>query len=142
MTPTQPAQTARPRWPAQPFDPIRAYLDYDGYADEMVLYFDGAPSPAVNDAIDTPSDSDTALLVGLGPDGKDTGEVVGIHVYPLLAGAARKPAYWGRLAEPEPPAELIARFVAEVRDMFERYWTPAPPVAEQLAGARRVRTEE
>jgi hypothetical protein len=77
-------------------------------------------------------------LVGLGPDGVDTGGVVGIHVYPLLAGAARHRPHWRRLAEPDPPAELVAAFGAGVRQLFERYWTPAPPMEEQLASIQRA----
>jgi len=32
----------------------------------------------------------------------------------------------------------VASFVAEVRALFERYWTPAPPIEEQIASAHRA----
>jgi len=139
MTATDPSAVHRPRWPDQPFDPARAYLNYDVIADDLVLYFGSEPVAAVSDLIDAPEGDDAAVLVGLGPGDEDTGEVVGIHVYPLLAGAHRKPAHWRRLAEPDPPAELVAGFVAEVRDLFERYWSPPPPLEEQLAALRPAR---
>jgi len=119
----------RPRWPDAPFDLARSRLRYGAFADELVLFFSEEPVASYVSGIDAPEHDDAAVLVGLGPGDEDTGEVVGIHVYPLLAGAHRKPAHWRRLAEPDPPAELVAGFVAEVRDLFERYWSP-PPVAK------------
>lgn len=128
-----------PRWPEEPFDLARSWLRYGAYGDELVLYFSPRPVPAISDGIEAPEGGDTAILVG---EGADAGKVVGIHVFPLLAGPAQHRPAWRRLAEPDPPAELVARFVAEVRDLFERHWAPAPPIAEQLAAIRRGRGEE
>ncbi len=58
--------------------------------------------------------------------------------WPASAGAARHRPHWRRLAEPDPPAELVAAFVAGVRYLFEQYWTPAPPMEEQLASTQRA----
>ncbi|HYO30987.1 MAG TPA: hypothetical protein VER37_10465, partial [Thermomicrobiales bacterium] len=123
--PYGPRRDGPARWPTDAFGD-RVWFDVDGVADDLLLYVGDRPVRAASDPIDSPTESDTAVLVGLGPDGVDTGGVVGIHVHPLLAGAARHRLHWRRLAEPHPPAELVAAFVAEVRELFERYWTPAP----------------
>ncbi len=142
ITSTNLLTSQRPRWPKQDFDPARAYVDYDEIADELVIYFGSEPIAAMSDLIDAPEGDDAALLLRLDADGRSTDEVVGIHVYPLVAGAARQPAHWRRLAAPNPPAELVENFVADVRDLFERYWTPAPPIEEQFAALRRTHPEE
>lgn len=129
--------TVRPRWPTSALDPARCWFDFDAVADELVFYFGGRPVPAVSDLIETSDGAAPAVLLGLDPDGEETGEIVGIHVYPLLAAAQARPA-WRALAEPDPPAEFVARFVAEVKDLFERYWTPAPPIEEQPVWSRRA----
>ncbi|MBA3416224.1 MAG: hypothetical protein H0U10_13465 [Chloroflexia bacterium] len=123
----------RPRWPERPFDVARAYLHYGAVADELRLWFDPEPTGWFSDLIDAPEGDDVAVMVGMDSEYQSTDEVVGIHVYPLLAGAARHRPHWRRLAEPGPPLEAVASFVSEVRDLFERYWTPAPPIDEQLA---------
>lgn len=129
---------ARPRWPVAPFDPPRAYLHDGTVADEFVLYFADQPIRSFSDLIDAPEGDDTAVLIGVDEDDAETGEVVGVRVYPLLAGAARTHPAWRALADPNPAPEAVARFVAEVEALFARYWTPAPPIAEQLARLRRV----
>lgn len=128
----------RPRWPDVPFALDRSYMHYGAFADEPVLFFSLVPVASYVSGIGVPEDDVAAIMVGLGPDDEGTGEVVGIHVYPLLAEAARKPAHWRRLAEPDPPAELVAAFVAEVSGLFERYWRPAPPIDEQFARTGRI----
>lgn len=127
---------SRPHWPVEPFDPARAYLHYGAVADELVLYFTDEPVRSFSDLIDAPEGDDTAVLVGLTADDEETNDVIGIHVYPLLAGAAEARPAWRALAEPAPPAEVVARFVAEVKELFDRFWTPAPPIEEQLARRR------
>ena len=32
----------------------------------------------------------------------------------------------------------VAEFVSEVAELFERYWTPPPPIEEQLARLARA----
>lgn len=131
----------RPRWPSAALDPASMRVRYGAYADELVVSFDDRPVASFSDPIDAPEGSDTAILVGMDADGRSTDEVVGIHVFPLLEGPAKHRPAWRRLAEPDPPTELVARFVAEVRDLFERYWTPPPPPEERLAGQRLAQPE-
>jgi hypothetical protein len=127
----------RPRWPERRFDPARADFHYGAFADELRLWFDPEPVGWFSDPIDTPEGSDTAVMVGVDANGRSTNEIVGIHVFLLLDGPARHRPEWRRLAEPDPPADLVAAFVAEVRALFERHWRPAPPIAEQFSALRR-----
>jgi len=124
---------SRPRWPVGEIDPDRCRVLFGLPADELVVRFPDAPGGGISSPIEARDEDSVAILVDA-----SSGEVVGIHVYPLLAGAAKHRPAWRRLAEPDPPAELVGRFVAEVRDLFERYWRPASPVAEQLADRRRT----
>jgi hypothetical protein len=123
----------RPRWPSGAIDAARCRVLFGLPADELVVRFPDLPEVGYSDPIDAPDGSDTAVLVD-----DDTGAVVGIHVYPLLAGAAKAHPSWRSLAEPNPSPEVVAAFVAEVADLFDRYWTPAPPWEEQLANLRPV----
>ena len=75
------------------------------------------------------------------------GEVVGIHVIPLLMGAAQDRPAWSRIAWAVMAEELgretlreeLPGFIAEVAEAFERYWRPAPPIEEQFAALERTR---
>jgi len=131
MAVTNPRDVA-PRWPAK-IDPAVVDLHYEPSVDELTLYFDGRPVPAYSDAIDAPDGDDVMIMIGMNDDETGTGEVVGIHVYPMAAGVLPTHPGWRPLTEPTPPHEAIAAFVAEVRDLFDRYWTPPPPIEEQLA---------
>ena len=124
-----------PRWPSSAIDAARCRVLFGLPADELVVRFPDLPEVGYSDPIDAPDGSDTAVLVD------DTGAVVGIHVYPLLAGAARAHPSWRVLAEPNPPWAAVAAFIAEAADLFARYWTPAPPWDEQVANLRRATPE-
>ena len=133
---------ARPRWPVAPFDPGLAYVDYGAVADELVVYFGGRPVPSFVDPIETPEGSAVGVLVGVDPGGEETGDVVGIHVYPLLVGAVAHHPRWARLAwaalagwehDGGMLREELPGFVTEVRELFERFWTPAPPAEDRPA---------
>ena len=141
MALTTPGIQSRPRWPVEPIDAACVDVDYYPPADELTLYFGGRPVPALTDTIDALEDGEVGVLVGLGPDDEDTGEVVGIHVYPLLYGAVQWRPAWARLAwaliamehGAEELREELPRFISDVRDLFDRFWTPAPPIEEQSA---------
>ncbi len=117
----------RPRWPTSPIDLARCEVRFGLPADELVLSFEPASRfvPSVSVSIDAPERDDAGVLID-----DENGNVVGIHVYPLLAGAARAHPWWHALTEPNPS---VHAFVAEVRDLFDRYWTPPPPIGEQFA---------
>lgn len=119
----------RPRWPLGEIAPERYRVRFGLPADELVVRFPDSPGGGVSDLIEAPAVDGVAVLVD-----DETNTVVGLHVYPFLASAAQVRPAWRALAAPDPASEVVARFVAEVRDLFERYWTPAPPIAEQLAG--------
>lgn len=133
---------ARPLWPAAPFDPRLAYVDYGAVADELVVYFGGRPVASFVDSINAPEGSDVGVLVGLDSAGNETGAVVGIHVYPLLVGAVADHPRWARIAwaalagwehDGGMLREELPGFVAEVRELFDRHGTPAPPMEAQVA---------
>jgi hypothetical protein len=89
-------------------------------------------------------------MFGLGPDDEETGEIVGIHVIPMLLGAVPEQPQWAVLVwaamAGEYGTELLKErlpiFLDEVRDAFQQYWTPAPPIEEQLAALDRRRDQQ
>ena len=89
-------------------------------------------------------------MIGLGPDREETGEIVGIHVIPMMLGAVPARSHWARLVwalmagdyGTELLKERLPLFIDEVAEAFRLYWKPAPPIEEQLAalqGASRER---
>lgn len=119
----------RPRWPSKSFDPAQASLFYSPLADELVLYFKDRNSPHYVDFIDAPGLPDAAVLVGVDEDDVETGEIVGVQVDLLVARAANLRPAWRALAEPNPSPAAVARLVADIAELFARYWTP-PPIEE------------
>lgn len=138
-----------PKWPAKPVDPLQARVSYDVVADEFLVYFGGKPVPKTSDPLDAPEIGHVAIMIGLDAEGEETGEIVGIHVIPMLLGAVEDKPSWAALAwaamtgyhGTELLRERLPGFVAEVREAFEEYWTPAPPIEEQLAVIERARQE-
>ena len=88
-----------PRWPAlDAIDPARADVSYDALADELVVYFGGRPISNYVSPIDSPGNDFAAVMVGVNEDESDVGEVVGVHVMPLLVGAVQDHPSWATLA--------------------------------------------
>ena len=136
------ARQVRPRWPSDAVDPAQVHLNYDPPADELTLYFAGRPRGGVCDPINEPGGGDVAIIVD-----EEANEIVGIQVIPFLVGAVQKHPKWAVLAwgsltgftwEEEMLRAAIADFIAEVADLFERYWTPPPPIEEQVAHLARA----
>ncbi len=73
---------AAPRWPDGAIDPQRCRVVFGLPADELVVRLPDAPGGGVSDLIEAP-DNGVAVLVD-----ERTNDVIGLHVYPLLAGAA------------------------------------------------------
>jgi hypothetical protein len=111
----------RPRWPELTPDPTELWLDFDPVADELMLYFDRKPVAAYNNPICAPEGDDVAVLVGLEENWVGTDQIVGIQIIPLLGRAVKTYPSWRVLAEPNPPPEAVASFVAEVGVLFARY---------------------
>ncbi len=138
-----------PRWPAESVDPTLAYIDYNVPADEFLVYFGGKPVPAVSDPLDAPGFEDVAIMLGLDADHEETGEIVGVQVIPMLLGAVQDQPAWAALAwaamagdfGTELLKERLPGFLADVNDAFDRYWTPPPPMEEQLASLTRTRQQ-
>lgn len=141
--------TARPRWP-QIVDSRLAWIDYDIPADEFLVYFGGSPVPAISSSLDdAPGFEDTAIMIGLDADHEETGEIVGVQVIPMLVGAVQDQPSWAILTwaamagdfGDEMLRERLPAFLDAVHDAFDRYWTPPPPMEEQMAAIERARQE-
>jgi hypothetical protein len=135
-----------PRWPTV-IDPAVADVSYDVPADEFLVYFGGKPVPKVSDPLDAPGFEDVAIMLGVGADDEETGEIVGVQVIPMLLGAVQEQPAWAVLAwaamagdfGTELLNERLPGFLTEVQQAFSQYWTPAPSVKEQMAGLARVK---
>jgi hypothetical protein len=138
---SNPGSATTPKWPAAPIDPKVARVTYDVVADEFLVYFGGKSVPAVSDPLDGPGFEDVAIMIGLGPDREETGEIVGIQVIPMMLGAVPEQPHWSVLTwaamAGESGTELLKErlplFLDEVAEAFRLYWKPAPPIEEQLA---------
>lgn len=88
-------------------------------------------------------------MIGLDADHEQTGEIVGIQVIPMLVGAVQDQPSWAILAwaamagdfGDELLRERLPAFLDAVHDAFDRYWTPPPPMEEQMAAIERARQE-
>lgn len=137
--------TLAPRWPTESIDPTLVWFDYDVPADEFLVYFGGKPVRAFSDPLDAPGFEDVAIMIGLDADGEDTGEIVGVQVIPMLVGAVQDQPEWAVLAwaamagdfGTELLRERLPGFLDDIHDAFDRHWTPAPPIEEQLAAIAR-----
>lgn len=135
-----------PRWPAEPVDPELTWVDYDALADEFLVYFGDKPVPAISSPLNAPGFRGVAVMFGLGLNDESTGEIVGVQVIPMLLGAVQDQPSWAVLAwaamagdfGTELLRERLPSFLDDVRDAFDRYWTPAPPIEEQLAAIERA----
>lgn len=138
-----------PHWPTESIDPHVARASYDVPADEFLVYFDGKPVPKVSDPFDAPGFPHVAVMFGLGPNGEETGDIVGIHVIPMMLGAVQARPEWAILTwavmagdyGDELLKERLPLFIDEVGEAFRQYWKPAPPIEEQLAEIARASRE-
>ena len=136
-----------PRWPIEPVDPTIADVSYNIPADEFLVYFGGKPVPKVSDPLDAPGFRGVAVMLGVGADDEETGEIVGVQVIPMLLGAVQEQPAWAVLAwaamagnfGTELLKERLPGFLTEVHQAFSRYWTPPPSVEEQVAGLARAK---
>ena len=135
-----------PRWPTA-IDPTFAWVDYNIPADEFLVYFGGKPVPKVSDPLDAPGFRGVAIMLGVGADDEETGEIVGVQVIPMLLGAVQEQPAWAVLAwaamagdfGTELLHERLPGFLTEVHQAFSQYWTPAPSVEEQMAELARAK---
>lgn len=138
--------TRAPQWPGEPTDPALADVSYDVPADEFLVYFGGKPVPAISSPLNAPGFWDTAIMLGVDADDELTGEIVGVQVIPMLLGAVQEQPTWAVLAwaamagdfGTELLKERLPGFLAEVQQAFDRDWTPAPSMEEQMAALSRV----
>jgi hypothetical protein len=150
MAVSNPGTATIPRWPADPISPEAVRVSYDVPADEFLVHFRGESVPAVSDPLDGPGFEDVAIMIGIGPDDEETDEIVGVQVIPMLLGAVPEQPQWAVLVwaamagdyGTELLKERLPIFLDEVREAFEKYWKPAPPIEEQLAAHERRRDEQ
>lgn len=109
----------------------------------------GQPVPAITYPFDTPGFEATGVMIERDQDGAETGEIVGIHVIPMMMEAVpARPEWsvltWAVLAGEygiELVQERLPLFIDKVHEAFEKYWKPAPPIEEQLAAMRQASHE-
>ncbi len=136
-----------PKWPTEPIDPAIAYVYHHVPADEFLVYFGGKPVPKVSDPLDAPGFRGVAIMLGVGADDEETGEIVGVQVIPMLLGAVQEQPAWAVLAwaamagdfGTELLKERLPGFLTEVHQAFSQYWTPAPSLEEQMADIVRAK---
>ena len=148
MTKTKPTPRVidAPNWP-QTVDSGLAWIDYDIPADEFLVFFGGQPIPAISDPLDAPGFRNVAIMIGLDASHEETGDIVGVQVIPMLVGAVQDQPEWAILAwaamtgdfGAELLRERLPAFLDAVHVAFDRYWTPPPPMEEQLAAIERAR---
>jgi len=108
-------------------------LHCDPFVDELTLSFGGHPVPSYSSVISGSDGGDVMVMVGLDDQDESTEEIVGIHVYPLAGGVLLVRPQWRPISQPKPPVATIAAFITDVRRLFNRSGTPAPPMAQQLS---------
>lgn len=117
-----PPAWANPVWPDRLPDAAMLRVLYGAFADELVVRFDNDRHlDAIVVPITTPRDDYAGLLVA-----GDTGAVIGVHVYPLVALAGLRHPTWRAAAEPEPTSETASRIVNDIRALFDRYGIDDP----------------
>jgi hypothetical protein len=107
------------------------------------------PVPAISDPLNAPGFRGVAVMFGLGEDREATDEIVGVQVIPMLLGAVQEQPHWAILAwaamagdyGTELLRERLPGFLSQVHDAFKRYWTPPPPIDEQLAAIQQARRQ-
>ena len=85
-------------------------------------------------------------MLGVDANDEETGEIVGVHVIPMLLGAVQAQPAWAVLAwaamagdfGTELLKERLPGFLTEVQQAFSQYWTPPPSLKEQMAELTRV----
>jgi hypothetical protein len=88
-------------------------------------------------------------MVVLDANDEDTREIVGVQVIPMLLGAVQDQPSWAVLTwaamtgdfGDELLRERLPAFLDAIHNAFDRYWTPPPPIAEQMAAIERARQE-
>lgn len=113
-----------PIWPGTLPDLESMKIVYGTVADELVIRFwRDRRYDTVVVPVTTPEEDYASGLTDF-----SSGAIVGIHVYPLLALGVKRHPSWERLADQNPPPEALARIVADVKELFDRYGVGDPPV--------------
>lgn len=114
-------------------------------------YWQTAPGKTwISDPLDAPGFPHVAIMLGVGPDDEETDEIVGVQVIPMMLGTIQEQPEWALLVwaamaskyGTELLKERLPIFLDEVREAFEKYWQPVPPIEEQLAALERRRDEQ
>jgi hypothetical protein len=119
-------------WPVEPVDPAVARVDYDVRADEFLVYFDGKPVPKLSDPLIAPGFRAVSIMFGADDDDELTGEIVGVHIIPMLLGAVQDHPRWAVLAWAALAGdddmgllrERLPGFLQEIEAAFRQFGTP------------------
>jgi hypothetical protein len=117
-----PPAWANPVWPHRLPDAAQMRNLYGSFADELVVRFDDKWYPdVVVVPITTPRRDYAGLMVA-----SDSGDVIGVHVYPLVAKAVERHPAWRAAAEPAPAPQTASRIGADIKKLFDRYGIDDP----------------
>jgi hypothetical protein len=90
---------------------------FGAFADELVIRFADSTYPdTVVVPVATPNRDYASLLVA-----DETGDVIGVHVMPLLVYAAKRHPAWIEVAGPFPAPDAAQRIVEDIKLLFDRY---------------------
>ena len=107
-----------PIWPEQLPDAKAMRVAFGAFADELVVRFADRRHHAMVIVVPvaTPEYDYAGMLVA-----EDSGAVLGVHVYPLVAYAVEIHPAWQQLAEPDPEPAAVLRVVEDIRALFDRH---------------------
>lgn len=120
--------TTEPRWetPVWPdrlpdADEMRAV--YGAFADELVIRFSPTHhhDMVIVVPITTPETDYAGVLVAA-----DSGAIIGVHVMPLAAYAAKLHPEWKLVGVAEPAPDAVRGLVEDIKNLFERFGIEDP----------------
>src|SRR3712207_4999701 len=132
MAVSMPAALPQLRWPTLEVDPSRADVDYDVPADELTLFFGGAPVAAIAAPMAVFGGRIAVLFDEL------SGEIVGIQGMPFLLEAVKYQPSWAAVAwallagelGPETLRRALPDLIQDVAGAFDRYGVEGKPTAD------------
>jgi hypothetical protein len=90
---------------------------YGALADELVMRFGSSRGHGeIVVPVTTPNVDYAGLLVAA-----ESGAVLGVHVYPLLAFAIQRHPAWRAAADPIPGPEVANLIVTDIKGVFDRH---------------------
>lgn len=114
---------SNPVWPDPMPEPGSLRLLYGAYADELVVLFDDEKHPAVYfDFIATLDQDYAAIKINM-----QSGDVIGVLVYPLAALAVERHPAWRAAMGTNPPPHVAGRIVQDIKQLYDQFGVISDP---------------